>query len=94
MQWERVAEGSDPSASAGSLDSQSVSTAVMVEQAVGYDAGKKTKGCQRFTLVDTFGLLLAVTVVAVSTQEREIKSIKSTTGCPAWFRIGRWGFLR
>ena len=47
--------------SAGSLDSQSVPTAVMVQQAVGYDAGKKVKGRKRFTLVDTLGLLMAAT---------------------------------
>jgi putative transposase len=71
MQWVRVAEGRDPSPSAGSLDSQTVPTAVMVNQAVGYDAGKKTKGRKRFTLVDTFGLLMAVKVVSASTPERE-----------------------
>ncbi|MBD2077208.1 IS5 family transposase [Phormidium sp. FACHB-592] len=71
MQWVRVAEGRAPSPSAGSLDSQSVPTAVMVQQAVGYDVGKKTKGRKRFTLVDTLGLLLALKVVAASTPERE-----------------------
>ena len=71
MQWVRVSEGHHPSPSAGSLDSQTVPTAVMVQQSVGYDAGKQTKGRKRFTLVDTLGLLLALTVVAASTPERE-----------------------
>ena len=53
------------------LDSQSVPSAVMVEEAVGYDAGKKIKGRKRFTLVDTLGLLIAVRVVAANTPERE-----------------------
>lgn len=53
MQWVRVVEDRDPSPSAASLDSQSVSTAVMVHEAVGFDAGKKIKGRKRFTLVDT-----------------------------------------
>jgi putative transposase len=43
----------------------------MVHQAVGYDGGKKIKGRKRFTLVDTLGLLIAVTVVAASVPERE-----------------------
>lgn len=71
VEWVRVIEGRDPSPSAGSLDSQTVPTAVMVQQAVGYDGGKQTKGRKRFTLVDTLGLLLAVKVVAASTPERD-----------------------
>jgi transposase len=67
----RQVEGRHVSPSAASLDSQSVPTAVMVSEAVGYDAGKKCKGRKRFTLVDTFGLLMAVHVVAASTPERE-----------------------
>ena len=35
----------------------------MINQEVGYDAGKRIKGRKRFTLVDTFGLLIAVKVV-------------------------------
>jgi hypothetical protein len=61
----------DASPSAGSLDAQRVPAAIMLNQAVGYDPAKGIKGCQRFTLVDTFGLLIAVQVVAGSTPERE-----------------------
>jgi len=71
VEWVRVAEGHLPSPSAGSLDSQTVPSAVMLHEAVGYDAGKKLKGRKRFTLVDTLGLLMAVHVVAASTQERD-----------------------
>lgn len=71
VQWVRVDAGRDHTPSAASLDSQSVPTAVMVQQAVGYDAGKKIKGRKRFTLVDTLGLLMAVRVVAASVPERE-----------------------
>ena len=39
--------------------------------AVGYDAGKKTKGRKRFLLVDTLGLLLGAAVQPASTPERE-----------------------
>jgi putative transposase len=71
VQWVRVTEDHLASPSAASLDSQSVPTAVMVHEAVGYDAGKKIKGRKRFTLVDTLGLLLAVRVVAANVPERE-----------------------
>ncbi len=37
----------------------------------GYDAGKKVKGRKRHLLVDTLGLLLAVSVIAVSVQDRD-----------------------
>jgi putative transposase len=86
--WVRVIEGRDPSPSAGSLDSQTVPTAVMVQQAVGYDAGKQTKGRKRFTLVDTLGLLMALKVVAVRTPNGKEQSNCSTrcrmsgNGCP------------
>lgn len=68
--WVRVIADKDASPSAASLDSQTVPTAVMVTEAVGFDAGKKLKGRKRFTLVDTLGLLLMVKVVAADTPER------------------------
>jgi len=37
----------------------------------GYDAGKKVKGTKRHLLVDTFGLVLAVTVLPASIQDRD-----------------------
>ena len=37
----------------------------------GYDAGKKVKGCKRHLVVDTLGLLLAVSVTAASVQDRD-----------------------
>jgi transposase len=69
--WVRVSQERDPSPSVASLDSQTVPTAVMVSNSVGYDAGKKTKGRKRFTMVDTLGLLLMVKVVAADVQERD-----------------------
>lgn len=57
VEWVRVSQERDPSPSVASLDSQTVPTAVMVSNSVGYDAGKKTKGRKRFTMVDTLGLL-------------------------------------
>ncbi|MBS9403643.1 transposase [Halomonas sp. TRM85114] len=37
----------------------------------GYDAGKKVKGRKRHVLVDTLGLILAVSVTAASVQDRD-----------------------
>lgn len=71
VQWARVDANRHSSPTAASLDSQTVPTAVMVHQAVGYDGGKKIKGRKRFTLVDTLGLLIVVQVVAASVPERE-----------------------
>ena len=53
------------------IDSQSVKTAAMLNQSVGYDAGKKIKGRKRFITVDTLGLILSVFVTAASQTERE-----------------------
>jgi transposase len=69
--WVRVSQDRAPSPSVASVDSQTVPTAVMVRDSVGYDAGKKTKGRKRFTMVDTLGLLLMVKVVAADIPERD-----------------------
>lgn len=66
----RLAARRHPSPSAASLDSQSIPTAVMVHEAVGYDGAKQIKGRKRFTLVDTLGLLMAVHVVGANVPER------------------------
>ena len=71
VEWVRVAEDRHPTPSAGALDSQTVPSAVMVSQSVGYDGGKKIKGRKRFTLVDRMGLLISVKVVAARVPERE-----------------------
>jgi len=71
VEWVRVIENRESSPSAASMDSQTVASSVMVNQAVGYDANKKLKGRKRFTLVDTLGLLMMVRVVAANTPERE-----------------------
>ena len=43
----------------------------MVNQSVGYDAGKKIKGRKRFVTVETLGLILSVFVTAASQTERD-----------------------
>jgi hypothetical protein len=37
----------------------------------GYDAGKKINGRKRFVITDTLGLLIVVSVVAASVQDRD-----------------------
>ncbi|GAX41138.1 transposase [Tolypothrix sp. NIES-4075] len=70
-QWTRVAVGRDPSPSEAAVDSQSVETATMISQDVGYDAGKKINGRKRHLSVDMLGLVLRVLVTAASVPERE-----------------------
>jgi transposase len=60
-----------PQPSEAVIDSQSVKSAAMVHEAVGYDAGKQIKGRKRFLGVDTLGLVLRVLVTAASVPERE-----------------------
>ncbi|MBF6842267.1 transposase, partial [Acinetobacter baumannii] len=46
-----------------------------------FDAGKKIKGRKRHLLVDTLGLLLAVTVTAASVQDRDGAPAVVAAGC-------------
>lgn len=70
-QWTRVAAERDPSPSEAAVDSQSVETATMISQDVGYDAGKKIHGRKRHLTVDMLGLVLRVVVTAANVPERE-----------------------
>ena len=64
----RVAEGREPSPSAGSIDSQTVKrTEVGGER--GYDGGKKLSGVKRHIVVDTLALLLVVVISAASADD-------------------------
>lgn len=69
--WSRIEQERHPSPSEAIIDSQSVKSAAMLEQDVGFDAGKKIKGRKRFITVDTLGLVLRVWVTAASVTERE-----------------------
>lgn len=69
QQWrERLGRHAQPSAAV--LDSQSTRYSPQGGEA-GFDAGKKVKGRKRHLVVDTLGLLLAVTVSAASVQDRD-----------------------
>ncbi len=69
--WVRAEQGRPGSPSEAIVDSQSVATATMVHDAVGFDKAKHTKGRKRHTAVDTLGLILRVVVTAASVPERE-----------------------
>lgn len=69
-QWVRVDQQRFVSPSEAVIDSQSIKTAAMVSEQVGFDAGKVIKGRKRFLSVDTLGLVLRVLVTAASVSER------------------------
>ena len=68
--WVRVATEREPSPSEAAVDSQSVETATMISQEVGYDAGKQVHGRKRHLSVDLLGLVLRVLVTSASVPER------------------------
>lgn len=70
-EWTRIEQERHHSPSEAIIDSQSVKTAAMVHQEIGFDAGKQIKGRKRFMSVDTLGLVLRVFVTAASVGERE-----------------------
>jgi transposase len=66
----RVQEGHEPGPSVGIVDARSVRGASTVTSPTrGFDAGKRVSGRKCFGIVDTFGLLLGVVVVAASVSD-------------------------
>jgi putative transposase len=63
-------EGREPTATAGSLDSQTVA-GTATSGVHGYDGGKKIRGRKRHVLVDTLGLLIALHVTSGNVQDRD-----------------------
>src|SRR5207237_1050418 len=69
QQWrDRMGRAPDPTAAI--IDAQSTRSTAQGGN-TGFDAGKKVKGRKRHLVVDTLGLLLAVTVTAASVQDRD-----------------------
>ncbi len=69
QQWrQRLDRNAEPSVAV--IDSQSNRISPQGGNS-GYDAGKKVKGRKRHLVVDTLGLLLAVSVTAASVQDRD-----------------------
>lgn len=66
----REREGRSVEPSAAVLDAQSTRSSPQGGPA-GFDAGKKVKGRKRNLVVDTLGLMLAVTVTAANIQDRD-----------------------
>jgi len=69
-EWTRIEQQRQPSPSEAIIDSQSVKSAAMVSQEVGFDGGKVIKGRKRFLTVDTLGLVLRVLVTSANVGER------------------------
>lgn len=69
----RVREARDEMPSGAVLDAQSTRSSPQGGPS-GYDAGKKVKGRKRNLVVDTLGLLLAVSVSAANLQDRDAGS--------------------
>jgi transposase len=69
QQWrDRIGKAPEPTAAI--IDAQSTRSTAQGGD-TGFDAGKKVKGRKRHLVVDTLGLLLAVTVTAASVQDRD-----------------------
>lgn len=69
QQWrDRIGRAPDPTAAI--IDAQSTRSTAQGGM-TGFDAGKKVKGRKRHIVVDTLGLLLAVTVTSASVQDRD-----------------------
>ena len=94
----REAAGKEPEPSAGSIDSQTVK-ATEIGGPHGYDGGKRLNGRKRHIVVDTLGLLLAVTVTAAAADDGTAAPHTDTrkflhgplgaTGCPQPVTPGR-----
>lgn len=69
QQW-RDRIGRNPEPTAAIIDAQSTRSTAQ-GGLTGFDAGKKVKGRKRHLVVDTLGLLLAVTVTSASVQDRD-----------------------
>ena len=79
QQW-RDRMGRAPEPTAAIIDAQSTRSTAQGGD-TGFDAGKKVKGRKRHLVVDTLGLLLAVTVTAASVQDRDAAAVVVAQAC-------------
>lgn len=78
-QWrQRIERDAQPTAAI--IDSQSTRISTQGGES-GFDAGKKVKGRKRHLVVDTLGLLLAVTITAASVQDRDAAPVAVASAC-------------
>lgn len=79
QQWrDRMGKAPDPTAAI--IDAQSTRSTAQGGD-TGFDAGKKVKGRKRHLVVDTLGLLLAVTITAASVQDRDAAASVVAQAC-------------
>lgn len=79
QQW-RDRVGRDPDPTAAIIDAQSTRSTAQGGN-TGFDAGKKVKGRKRHLVVDTLGLLLAVTLTAAGVQDRDAAGAVMALAC-------------
>lgn len=72
--------GREPEPTAAIIDAQSTRSTAQGGDS-GIDAGKKVKGRKRHLVVDTLGLVLAVTVTAASVQDRDAADAVVAAAC-------------
>lgn len=78
-QWrQRIERNAQPTAAI--IDSQSTRISAQGGES-GFDAAKKVKGRKRHLVVDTLGLLLAVSVTAASVQDRDAAPATVASAC-------------
>lgn len=78
-QW-RVRMGRASTPSAAIIDAQSTRISPQGGES-GFDAGKKINGRKRHLVVDTMGLIIAVSVTAASVQDRDAAAAMVTQAC-------------
>lgn len=79
QQWrDRIGKAPEPTAAI--IDAQSTRSTAQGGN-TGFDAGKKVKGRKRHLVVDTLGLLLAVTITAASVQDRDAAAAVVAQAC-------------
>jgi transposase len=79
QQW-RNRVGKAPEPTAAIIDAQSTRSTAQ-GGSTGFDAGKKVKGRKRHLVVDTLGLLLALTITAASVQDRDAAAAVVAQAC-------------